>query len=156
VIPSATGTGTVYNCSIISNVAEQVGAFVGGIRFENGTCGMYSTIISANVADNNSAWRDHGSILTVDHSVWDGTYAGGDIMSNNKAVTDVRVGPLADNGGVTKTHSLLRMSAARAAGSNPLGLLYDQRGAGYPRILSGAINAGAFEDESVGTIFMFK
>ena len=56
-----------------------------------------------------------------------------------------QLGPLADHGGPTRTHALLTGSAAINAGSNPLGLTTDQRGAGFLRDLDGAPDMGAYE-----------
>jgi hypothetical protein len=70
---------------------------------------------------------------------------------------DPKLGPLADNGGLTRTHSLLAGSPAIAAG-DPTAVagmgtvpLYDQRGAPYGRVVNGdevpgaRIDMGAFE-----------
>jgi hypothetical protein len=55
-------------------------------------------------------------------------------------------GPLAFNGGATRTHALSAGSPAQNGGSNVLAVLTDQRGAGYPRTGSGgATDIGAFQ-----------
>jgi hypothetical protein len=68
------------------------------------------------------------------------------------------VGPLADNGGPTRTHALLAGSPAINAGSNALAvdasgnpLKYDQRGACFDRIVGGTVDIGAFEKDAQGT-----
>jgi hypothetical protein len=43
---------------------------------------------------------------------------------------------------------LLPGSPAINAGSNPLGLTTDQRGGGFPRVLGGAADMGAYEYQS--------
>ena len=65
---------------------------------------------------------------------------------------DPVLGPLAFNGGPTRTHALLPGSPAIDAGSNALAvdedgdpLLTDQRGDGFDRIVSGTVDIGAFE-----------
>ena len=65
---------------------------------------------------------------------------------------DPMLGPLAFNGGPTRTHALLPGSPAIDAGSNALAvdedgdpLLTDQRGDGFDRIVSGTVDIGAFE-----------
>ena len=57
------------------------------------------------------------------------------------------LGPLADNGGLTKTMALLSGSPALDAGSNTLAasLTTDQRGGRYQRIYGKAVDIGAFE-----------
>ncbi len=64
----------------------------------------------------------------------------------NNITGDPQLGPLADNGGPTLTHALVKGSIAVDAGSNPLSLAYDQRGVGYPREDSiGKPDIGAYE-----------
>jgi len=61
--------------------------------------------------------------------------------------TDPLLGPLQDNGGPTFTHALLCDSPAINAG-NPSFTPppdYDQRGPGFPRVVNGRIDIGAFE-----------
>lgn len=55
------------------------------------------------------------------------------------------VGPLAFNGGTTRTQALQSGSPAINTGSNPLGLATDQRGPGFPRTIDGATDIGAYE-----------
>ncbi len=58
---------------------------------------------------------------------------------------DPLLGALANNGGPTRTQALLPGSPAIDAGSNPLGLTFDQRGPGFPRAFGAAPDIGAFE-----------
>ncbi|MBM3660881.1 MAG: hypothetical protein FJW95_15465 [Actinobacteria bacterium] len=62
---------------------------------------------------------------------------------------DPKLGPLQDNGGPTQTHALLDGSPAINAGPDPLtpfpGSADDQRGPGYPRVVGGRVDIGAFE-----------
>ena len=72
---------------------------------------------------------------------------------NQVGVADPGLGPLADNGGPTQTIALLPGSPAIDAGSPALAvdpttglpLTTDQRGAGFPRIVNGTVDIGAFE-----------
>ena len=61
---------------------------------------------------------------------------------------DPRLGPLTDNGGPTLTHALLPGSPAINAGgpfpSFPADQ-FDQRGDGFPRIVAGVVDIGAYE-----------
>jgi hypothetical protein len=63
---------------------------------------------------------------------------------------DPRLGPLADNGGPTLTHALLPGSPALDAGNNAYATDFDQRGPGFPRIVNGIIDIGAFEFQGGG------
>jgi hypothetical protein len=63
------------------------------------------------------------------------------------ATGDPRLGPLAWNGGTTRTHALGAGSAAVDAGSNPDALASDQRGDGFPRQVGAGIDIGAYEQQ---------
>ncbi|MBC7172274.1 MAG: hypothetical protein H5U40_07615, partial [Polyangiaceae bacterium] len=58
---------------------------------------------------------------------------------------DPLLGPLADNGGRSRTHALLEGSPAIDRGTNPGALAFDQRGAGFPRVRGARADMGAFE-----------
>jgi hypothetical protein len=74
-------------------------------------------------------------------------------------VIDPLLGPLADNGGPTKTHALLPGSPAIDAGDPTLVVgangvpLFDQRGAPFARIAGGRIDIGAFESQPATGLF---
>lgn len=61
--------------------------------------------------------------------------------------TDPMLGPLANNGGPTRTHQLLAGSPALNAGSPTFTPPpdYDQRGPGFPRVVGGRIDIGSIE-----------
>ena len=59
--------------------------------------------------------------------------------------TNAMLGPLQNNGGQMKTHALLPGSPAIDAGNNAGAPVFDQRG--FPRIVSGTIDLGAYEAE---------
>jgi hypothetical protein len=88
------------------------------------------------------------------------TSLGGSRIGNSGAPIDPKLGPLADNGGRTRTHALLSGSVAieggdfvtAGAGGVPL---YDQRGAPFTRVFDGdgvsgaRIDIGAYERQMV-------
>lgn len=53
--------------------------------------------------------------------------------------------PLRDNGGLTLTHALASNSPAIDAGNNSAGLVNDQRGSGFLRVLGPMADIGAYE-----------
>lgn len=59
--------------------------------------------------------------------------------------TDPQLGPLAANGGETRTHALPPTSVAIDVGNNNAGAFYDQRGPGFPRGFGGLPDIGAYE-----------
>jgi hypothetical protein len=67
------------------------------------------------------------------------------VGAGNKTGVDPVLGPLANNGGTTQTMALLAGSPALNAGSNPLALAFDQRGTGFPRVIGGVADMGAYE-----------
>lgn len=72
------------------------------------------------------------------------------VNGNQVGIADPLLGPLADNGGLTRTHALLSGSPARNAGSNavvPGDVTTDQRGPGFSRFL-GIVDIGAFEAQT--------
>ncbi len=76
---------------------------------------------------------------------------------NNLVDVNPVIGPLADNGGPTRTHALGATSPAINRG-NPAFIAppdFDQRGPGFPRIFGGLVDIGAFElqGEPVDLIF---
>ena len=84
--------------------------------------------------------------------------APGDLVGTSVNPIDPLLGPLQDNGGLTQTHALLAGSPAIDAGNlsdlEPL-LEFDQRGAGFLRVLDGdadgiaIVDIGAYELEEV-------
>jgi hypothetical protein len=69
--------------------------------------------------------------------------------------TDPMLAPLADNGGLSRTHALLPGSPALDAGNDDAGFDTDQRGAGFARVFDGRADIGAIEMQggSGDTIF---
>lgn len=60
---------------------------------------------------------------------------------------DPKLGPLANNGGITRTHLLLAGSPAIDNGSNSQQKLRDQRGVGFPRVRGLSADIGATESD---------
>jgi hypothetical protein len=81
----------------------------------------------------------------------------GNIVGEDIAVIHPNLGPLAFNGGPTKTHALLPGSPAINAGDPNLmpGIggvpTYDQRGAPYARVSGGRADIGAYEVQGAAT-----
>ena len=152
--------GTVTNNRAIASVG-------GGISI-SGTVNIRNTIVAANVqgaSPSTTASDISGLVSNVSsfNNVIGIGPSGGLTNSNGNQVSvfDVRMGPLADNGGPTKTHALLVGSPALDRGANfaftfppfpgPVPL-NDQRGPGFKRILDAGdllatqtVDVGAYE-----------
>ncbi|HCO25754.1 MAG: hypothetical protein CME31_18660 [Gimesia sp.] len=129
-------TFSVSACTVVLNSAGERG---GGVYSDNlssyYSSGGTNSIIAGNIATNY------------------GTQAYGNFQWSNCIIQDSIDGlfdpVLRDNGGDTKTHALLPGSLAIDAGDNSYvinsGMEFDQRGAGFSRIVNGTVDIGAFE-----------
>ena len=115
--------------------ANLIGAIVSG--------NAVTDIDADGVAPNQPVNSDHSLIGTVSDDITL-TDQGGTIFS-----TDPGLGPLADNGGPTQTMALLSGSAAIDAGPDLVPTFpyneFDQRGPGFPRVINGRVDIGAYE-----------
>jgi hypothetical protein len=90
--------------------------------------------------------RGASSTLTGSHNL---------IVSSNLGLSgtltsDPRLAPLANHGGLTRTHALLPLSPAVNAGNNIPGSLFDQRGSGFARdVPAGSPDIGAYERQAI-------
>jgi hypothetical protein len=76
--------------------------------------------------------------------------AGTNFESTDILDIDPILGPFQDNGGPTKTIALLPGSPAIDSGDNTDAPAFDQRGPGFPRIVNGQIDIGAYEVQATG------
>jgi predicted outer membrane repeat protein len=145
-------TATLLNCTIVENSAR----FGGGVRhFGAGTFNLKNTIVALNLVDFTGAGPDvSGDFTSQGHNlIGDGAGgtgftngANGDIVGTSANPIDPKLGPLANNGGKTKTHALKAGSRAIDAGDNAGVPPTDQRGAGFPRVKDGNFNGVAVVD----------
>jgi hypothetical protein len=156
--------GTITDSTISGNTATLDGS-VGGLRAQiplgiynstiafnsgNEAGGVYTsqplTLQSSIVAKNTGVDLlviAGAADLAGDHDlIQTGTTVPPDTIRDDPALQ-----ALADNGGETQTHALASTSPAIDAGSNPLGLDFDQRGTGFSRISGAAADIGAFETQ---------
>jgi hypothetical protein len=158
--PGAGESAVIQNCSFVNNV---VFSGTGGGGAISGNDGSRVTVESCVFQGNWSPVGIYGTCMIgcgISNSVYHTTASacldlGGNIVTNNAGVDPV----LADNGGSTPTHALLDGSAAIDHGSNPAGLVYDQRYKYYERTYHGRTDAGAFEfgaGKPHGTLVIWK
>ncbi len=156
----------IESCTITDNDATQRG---GGINFLKDPVNPHNTsaptyinfsLKNALIAGNTASlgtdisayftpaadnFVSHGFNLIGDKAGFLGILASTDIAgdSQNGTVIDPQLGPLADNGGNTLTHTLSCSSPAKDAGHPLVAVTYDQRG--EIRTAFGSPDIGAFE-----------
>lgn len=153
-------TMSLFNCTVVSNTVSAGGVGPGGIR-------LYSSVIAWNtvLAHNENAnclMGSSGSLTSRGYNLEDtdscGLNATGDITDTNPLL-----GPLQNNGGTsvglgeaTLTHGLLSDSPAIDAGDPAFTPPpeYDQRGPGFPRVVGGRIDIGAYEINPLKYIYL--
>ncbi|MEO1058866.1 MAG: choice-of-anchor Q domain-containing protein, partial [Actinomycetota bacterium] len=123
----------LYNATVANNVG-------GGVDNKSGTLTLTNSIVALNTTEKDltSAATGQGVNLIGDGS---GTVTGGTTLTG-----DPKLGDLTNNGGPTDTLALEQNSPAIDAGTNLyVYTAYDQREAGYDRIVNGTVDLGAFE-----------
>jgi hypothetical protein len=149
---------TLTNVTLTANRANTGGrtAQGGGLYIDSSSPLLHNTLIAGNFRGATGTTRDDvlGALdpggdynLIGDGTGMTGLQNGvnGNLVGSAAAPIDPLLGPLAGNGGPTLTHALLSGSPAIDAGNNDYATDWDQRGPGYPRIVNGIIDIGAFE-----------
>ena len=146
---------TIRNCTISGNTEKNAGnkKYGAGFKIKNGV----SVTMSSTIVSGNSLLPSGGGTLPSDIRGTDGTPAtvagdhnlvGFSTFASTPADTIVnlspQLGPLANNGGVTRTKAVLPGSPAINKGFAN-GFTTDQRGTGFIRTFGPAPDIGAFE-----------
>jgi predicted outer membrane repeat protein len=147
------GRSTLFNSTITGNSAGTAG---GGIWAHNNRDSfqvtLYHTLVAGNTVgasqrnDASGKFSLDFSLLGVDTDTIF-THNANSLVGTASSPIDPLLGPLADNGGPTKTHALLYGSRAIDSGDpsyTPSATWYDQRGEPFARVV-GQIDIGAFE-----------
>lgn len=142
----------------ISNNNANLG---GGIYSIGSTVNSRNTIIAGNTVRFSYGPDFFGQVTSQGYNLVGKTdnssgWVATDLTGTVATPLNPQLGPLADNGGPTQTLALLTGSPAINAGSNALAvdagnnpLVFDQRGTGFPRILNGTVDIGAFEVQCI-------
>ncbi len=144
-ISNSLGTSTLaLNHSTVSGNSATDG---GGID-NRGTLASRSTLIARNTGGGDLK----GNVTSQGHNLIGNSQGGNGYRTDLGDLLDVDplLGPLQDNGGLTRTRALLPASPAIEHGDGATSPAFDQRGPGYPRIAGGTIDIGAFEAQAVG------
>ena len=153
------GEATIINSTISGNQAD---SYAGGVFNSNFMSITNSTIANNSALNGGGIFSFGGADISLNNTIIANSIGGDCVNINalgtNNLVTDGScnaslsgdplLGPLQNNGGGTLTHALLSGSGAIDAGDNasiPTGVINDQRGIGFPRIINGAVDIGAFE-----------
>ncbi|MFL5328306.1 MAG: choice-of-anchor Q domain-containing protein [Gemmataceae bacterium] len=171
---SITLTGQILHSTITGNIASNANTTsYGGGLFTDRDVDVVNTIIANNTAffvnipvgdgepNGNDVFTASQSKINLSFSLIKDT-GGANInevsaSGTNIFNTDPLLGPLANNGGQTKTHALLPGSPAINTGdpafqNPPTGNnvpIFDQRGAPFVRVFAGRTDMGALEDQPI-------
>jgi hypothetical protein len=144
------GTATIQNCTITGNAVTGTAVNGGGVGRFSGTGGiaLESCIVAGNTSTLGPDIGTAGPVTANACAI--GEPAGFKLTSgsNNlpyQPLANLKLGPLADNGGPTQTIALLAGSPCLDVGANPAALTTDQRGPGFARTSGGGTDIGAFE-----------
>ena len=156
-----TAAVTVKNCTFTGNSAVHAGGGIFIYRLSGAnTLTIGGTILNntAGVSGTNIENIGGGDLTSLGYNLSSDGAAGYLTATGDQINTDPRLGPLQNNGGPTFTHALctaLGVPDASCTGTSPcidMGnpfpphpIDYDQRGPGYPRVVNGRIDIGAFE-----------
>ena len=143
---------TLVNSTVSQNSSDAGSGGVGGKI--SGSITLLNSIVAGNSGGN--CYNGNNFVaVSANHSL---VYSGGTCQigdGSNGNITSVQpaLGPLANNGGPTRTMALDAASPAVGAGSvalatfDGLPLQYDQRGTRFARTLDGAVDMGAWQGQ---------
>ncbi len=150
-----TGTVTLLNVTIAGNAAGSQFGDGGGIYNALASLSLANSIVAGNTDAGGQAPDCAVAVTSQGHNLigdTTGCTVDGDATGNITG-RDPLLGPLADNGGLTRTHALLAGSPAIDAGDNATCPATDQRGVRRPIDGDGdgvaACDIGAFEAAAV-------
>ncbi|MBY0523712.1 MAG: hypothetical protein K2R98_09940, partial [Gemmataceae bacterium] len=144
----AGGVLNVSNSTVANNQANNEG---GGILLQAGALNLVSTIVADNISTTSTQIDISvagGTITATTTLVGDSTGSTLTAAGGNLLDVDPLLGPLVFNGGPTRTQLLQAGSPAIGTGSNPLGLVFDQRGAPFARSPGGVTDIGAVSSQA--------
>jgi hypothetical protein len=139
-----TGLVRIINCTFSDNSSPCGNA--NSIESEGAMVEIGNTILKAGPGGENISMLD-AALTSLGYNLSDDDGGGFLTATGDQTNTNPMLGPLQDNGGPTFTHALLPGSPAIDAGdpnaTSPPD--FDQRGPGFPRVVNGRIDIGAFE-----------
>jgi hypothetical protein len=173
VYSSGSGAVTISNSTISDNTASEYAAGIFNLAtlqianstFSNNSApfvagdviNLQNLQIGNSVLNKGNAVRtiysnSQGIVMSLGYNL--SSDDGGKILTGpgDQVLTNPMLGPLQDNGGPTLTHALLPGSPAINAGDPNFTPppSFDQRGAGFDRVVNGRIDVGSFEVQGPG------
>jgi hypothetical protein len=145
------GKLTISLSTISKNRADTWWGGGGGIR-NNGTLQMRNTIVAGNTVAFQTPDDLFGDLNTSGFNLIGSSKGGTGYVDTDLLDVDPMLGDLQNNGGSTPTIALLPGSPAIDAGDSTGAPQWDQRGPGFPRIVNGTIDIGAFEVQPAQTL----
>jgi hypothetical protein len=168
-ISMSAGTLTINSSALAGNIATSA-LYIGGgaVSIDNSTFAdnqgsdiynaagggalqMYDTILADDL---------NGRVTSLGYNLIGNATGGNGFVASDLLNVNPLLGPLQNNGGaaagvsraqhVLQTMALLSGSPAIDSGDNTNAPDWDQRGPGYPRIVNGTIDRGAFEVQNTG------
>lgn len=157
-----------FNSTITDNSANELGGGIYINEYENPTLMLGNSLVAGNSAPTGGysptagfEIYNKGSFLSKGHNLFGQNGTSG-LVNAKPAASDIilagairtAIGPLANNGGPTKTHLLVARSPAINAGDNsliPKGVTTDQRG--QARIQNAKVDIGAVEVPAAPSTF---
>lgn len=144
-------TMTITNCTVTNNIGTTGGVHV----LFNGGSAVQTYLYNSVITGNQNA-DVHANVMPASANNFIGIDTNLNGIANNTNGNhigtvldplDPELGPLINNGGPTLTRLPLLTSPLRNAGDTTwsVGLVYDQRGVGYPRVFDGFVDIGATE-----------
>jgi hypothetical protein len=151
---SGTATLEVSNTTLAGNSASLFGGAIYNVRggVADVTTRLTGTIFKTGASGEN-IYNSGGTVTSLGFNISSDDGSGFLVGPGDQIETEPMLGSLQDNGGPTLTHALLPGSPAIDTGDPNFTPppLFDQRGAGYPRIVNGRIDKGSFEVQPGGT-----
>jgi hypothetical protein len=146
---AGSGELLIQNSTIVGNTAAAAdgGGGISLIDSSSKPVSIISSIVAGNTGGGGPDIKARFPILLTASAVGSPTGFSPAAGSGNNLPygIDLRLAPLAYNGGPTQTHAILSGSQAIDKGANPDGLATDQRGPGFPRVVGPAADIGAYE-----------
>ncbi|MFL5330834.1 MAG: choice-of-anchor Q domain-containing protein [Gemmataceae bacterium] len=148
-------SGSIYRVNNSTVTGNSAGSTGGGIFFGSAPANvqMNNTIVAGNKGssaagnDFSTATPVTGDFNVVGDANGSGFTGTGNLLGTTVSPIDPLLAPLQNNGGKTRTHALQTGSPALNI-NGATTLTFDQRGPGFPRVVDGVLDAGAFEGVS--------